>query len=170
MTSSNEQIMAQLNRLSLVFEPPMAKTINGQPNPKYGALVAVYVESLQPFQPWELEAGTKLALESHKFARWPKPAELRNYCLEAQRSAKPRTVEPPKYLQQPDKPRVSQEVRERVAFKLQVLRDWQANGNLMAKNPDGTYRHSLQDCIAEASTRQQAWNHKLAQKQERRRA
>lgn len=129
------------------------------------------MESLQPFQPWELEAGIKLALESHRFKEWPKPAELRKWCLEAridsQHQSRPTGADKrlPKYmLGRPTREEVTSEVRERVSYKLKVLGDWQANGNLMVKNPDGTYRYTLQDCIAEASRRQQANNETLRQR------
>lgn len=148
MPSTYEQITKQLAKLSLTMEPPQPKAENGKPNPKYGAVVAVYVECLEPFQPWELEAGVKLALENHKFHRWPKPAELRAWCMEAQREfarqrPKPRIAAPKKQRE------ISLEERERVAWKLKILWEWLGCGDPRLKAPDG-----LQQCKELAARRQ----------------
>ena len=156
MPSSYEQITGQLKRLSLVFDPPMAKTVNGEPNPKYAALVAVYVESLQPFQPWEMEAGIKLALENHSYKHWPKPAELRKWCLEAQAEMRPKQ-QPLPILPKPDRREVSREERQRNAFRLAVLRRWTDSGDRRLFAPDG-----LQQCKAIAAEEQQAYEAKIA--------
>ncbi|WP_240932487.1 hypothetical protein [Pelagibius litoralis] len=112
-----------LNRLSSVFDPPHPKVLNGQPNPRYTAAVQTYMEALQPFQPWELEAGTKLALESHRYKKWPLPAELRNWCIQAQREGKPRPVRESKQLERPKFERPPQPERDRLAMQYRVLMD-----------------------------------------------
>lgn len=150
MPSSHKQITDQLARLSLVFEPPIPRTINGEPNPKYAALVGVYVESLQPFQPWELEAGIKLALESHRFSKWPKPAELREWCLQAQREMRPKQTELPR-IQAPVRPDIDPEERKRNGYRLAVLRRWMDSKDPRLFAPDG-----LQQCKAIAAAEQAA--------------
>lgn len=122
--------------------------------------MAVYVESLQPFHPSELEAGVKLALESHRYAKWPKPAELREYCLEArieeQRQSRysKSATEQRSLLNKPGLPEISDEERELVAMKARVLEEWQASGRYTAKGPDGSWRYSAADLTAEAKARQ----------------
>ena len=122
MASSFEQVKTMvLDRLSSVFDPPHAPVLNGKPNPRYAAAVQTYLEALQPFHPWELEAGTKLALESHRYKKWPLPAELRNWCIQAQREGKPPPVRENKRLAKPEFKRPPQAERDRLAMQYRVL-------------------------------------------------
>jgi hypothetical protein len=159
MPCTNQQIMEQLDRMSLIFEPPMPKAVHGLPNPKYTALVAVYLDALRPFRPWELEAGVKVAMESHKYNRWPKPAELRAWCLQAQRDSGPpvrRLALPPK----PERHPQSQEQREKIGFQFGVLTDF------LAHHQQGeTFPLTLAQCKTEAARRQQAWQAKQNSRQ-----
>lgn len=128
MGTSYEQIQTGvLNKLDVLFDPPHPKLMNGQPNPRYTAAVQVYLEALQPFQPWELEAGTKLALESHKYKRWPKPAEMRAFCFEAakyNRPPQPKRTEAKAIERKPQSP----EERAMLAEACKVMIEWHSSG------------------------------------------
>lgn len=143
MTTSFKEIEEKvLRRLSAVFDPPHPKVLNGQPNPRYTAAVQVYLEALQPFNLWELEAGVKLALETHRYRKWPLPAELRNWSVQAQRDGKPppvKTALPAKVEPAP----ISTEDSERIGFQLEVLGEYQRAGQWK----------SLAECKAEALRR-----------------
>lgn len=159
MTSTRIQVKSiVLDRLSVLFDPKHAPVLSdGQPNQRYVAYVETYLEALIPFDAWELEAGTKAALESHKYKYWPLPADMRNYCLRAAKDARPYAKpEKPVYLRGGDeeRPPISSEERERNHWRLKVLAEWQDSGKLNAKDEHGNYRHSLADCKAAAARRQ----------------
>lgn len=150
MTSNHETINRQLARLSAIFNPPHPKTLpDGQVNPRYTAMLQVYLDALRPFQPWELEAGIKLALESHKFKTWPLPADLRTWCIQAQRELKPPPAPENTPRIEDRRAPISQDDRERIAFQLQVLRQYMGT---LTKGE--TWRLTLGDCKAKALQRQ----------------
>ena len=156
MTSTRIQVKSiVLDRLGVLFDPKHnPTTADGNPNPRYLAYVEMYLEALIPFDAWELEAGTKSALESHKYKHWPQPADMRNYCLQASKDGKANVpTEKPVYLQPGDeqRPDIPQEVRERIGYQFQVFHE------AAARHTQGTkFALTLEDCKAEAARRQES--------------
>ena len=76
-----QAVETQLARLDACFVPLHPITLrDGQPNPRHVAMRQEYHRCLAAFSLGELELGFDDVIASHKYQKWPSPAECANAC------------------------------------------------------------------------------------------
>jgi hypothetical protein len=92
-----QAVEVQLARLDACFVPLHPITLrDGKPNPRHVAMRHEYHRCLSGFTPQELELGFDDLIASHKWQKWPSPAECQQACQahHKRRDHTPRLMQP----------------------------------------------------------------------------